>query len=82
MPSSRTAQASRKRDEEFPESGNDNAGEIRRRDWLARGLKKLYEDTLNDPVPDSFLHLLEELDRKDKEKNQAADAVKDVDEKN
>ena len=36
-------------------------------EWLRRSLKKLYEDTAQDPVPDSFIELLEELDRKERE---------------
>lgn len=34
-----------------------------RRDWLERGLKQLYDKTLEDPIPDSFRELLEKLDR-------------------
>jgi hypothetical protein len=36
-------------------------------EWLRRSLKKLYEDTVQDPIPDSFVELLEELDRKERE---------------
>lgn len=39
-------------------------------DWLRRSLKKLYEDTAHDPVPDSFVKLLEELDRKEREQQE------------
>ena len=36
-------------------------------EWLRRSLKKLYEDTAQDPIPDTFIALLEELDRKERE---------------
>ncbi len=36
-------------------------------DWLSRSLKKLYDDTACDPIPDSFVQLLDELDSKERE---------------
>jgi len=39
----------------------------KQQEWLRRSLKKLYEDTAQDPIPDSFVALLEELDRKERE---------------
>lgn len=33
-------------------------------DWLGKGLRELYDDVLNDPVPDDFQDLLDKLDRK------------------
>ncbi|MGD9536856.1 MAG: NepR family anti-sigma factor [Alphaproteobacteria bacterium] len=43
------------------------AADEKQQEWLRRSLKKLYEDTAQDPIPDSFIELLEELDRKERE---------------
>lgn len=43
------------------------AASAEQQEWLRRSLKKLYEDTAQDPIPDSFIALLEELDRKERE---------------
>ena len=68
MRSSRSGRATKLKVDSMSEFGSERTADPRRRgDWLGRGLKKLYQDTLNDPIPDSFLNLLEELDRKDKE---------------
>jgi hypothetical protein len=36
-----------------------------RRDWLAQGLREIYQETLDDPIPDAFKELLDELERKE-----------------
>lgn len=41
-------------------------------DWLRSSLKKLYDDTAKDPIPETFLTLLEELDRKERESKERA----------
>ena len=48
-------------------AGGAAAAGATQQEWLRRSLKKLYEDTAQDPVPDSFIELLEELDRKERE---------------
>lgn len=37
-----------------------------RRDWLARGLRQLYDKALQDPIPQSFQDLLDKLDERDR----------------
>ncbi len=46
--------------------GKPNNPSDARRDWLARGLKQIYDKTLSDPIPETFRSLLEKLDRTDK----------------
>jgi hypothetical protein len=36
-------------------------------DWLGRGLRKLYQETAAEPIPDKFRELLERLDEQDLE---------------
>ena len=38
-------------------------GRTQRNEWLSRGLRRLYDDTVRDPIPDTFRQLLDELDR-------------------
>lgn len=63
---------------ERAEPGNDKpaisvrseAGRERiQRAWLSRGLRDLFQDTVSEPVPDAFKSLLEELERKEREKD-------------
>ncbi|MBN9524586.1 MAG: hypothetical protein J0H82_00205 [Alphaproteobacteria bacterium] len=35
-------------------------------DWLSRGLRDLFQETAEEPLPDSFLKLIEELERKNR----------------
>lgn len=35
--------------------------------WLGRSLRRMYDDALQEPMPDSLRDLLEELARRDKE---------------
>lgn len=35
-------------------------------DWLQKGLKKLYADVMDEPVPDEFARLLKELADKER----------------
>lgn len=37
-----------------------------RRDWLARGLRQLYDKALQDPIPQSLQDLLDKLDEGDR----------------
>lgn len=50
-----------------PQSGMKSAARSSgvRRDWLARGLRQLYDKALQDPIPQSFQDLLDKLDEKD-----------------
>jgi len=34
-------------------------------DWLGRGLRQLYQGTVNEPIPDKFRELLERLDQQE-----------------
>lgn len=42
------------------------AGEGAGNDWLSRGLRDLFQETAEEPLPDSFLKLIEELERKNR----------------
>ncbi len=35
-------------------------------DWLSRGLRDLFQEAAEEPLPDSFLKLIEELERKNR----------------
>lgn len=48
------------------------------RAWLSRGLRDLFQDTVSEPVPDSFKTLLEELERKEREKDSGDQPKGDV----
>ncbi|MGE0744659.1 MAG: NepR family anti-sigma factor [Rhodospirillales bacterium] len=48
------------------------------RAWLSRGLRDLFQDTVSEPVPDSFKSLLEELERKEREKDSGDQPKGDV----
>lgn len=41
-------------------------------DWLGRGLRRLYQGTVNEPIPEKFRELLSRLDE---QSGDAADAV-------
>jgi Anti-sigma factor NepR len=34
-------------------------------DWIGAHLRKVYDEALNEPVPDRFLDLLKEIDKKE-----------------
>lgn len=34
-------------------------------DWLGRGLRQLYQGTVNEPIPDKFRELLDRLDQQE-----------------
>ena len=34
-----------------------------RKDWIGGELRKLYDETVNEPIPDRLLHLLKKLER-------------------
>lgn len=36
-------------------------------DWIGRQLRELYDETLNEPIPDRLLDLLKQIERKDTE---------------
>lgn len=40
----------------------------RRAKWLSEGLRKLYDDDVSAPIPDAFVNLLDQLERKEREK--------------
>ena len=35
-------------------------------DWIGAHLRKVYDEALNEPVPDRFLALLKEIDKKER----------------
>lgn len=35
-------------------------------DWIGSHLRKVYDEALNEPVPDRFLALLKEIDKKER----------------
>lgn len=35
-------------------------------DWIGAHLRKVYDEALNEPVPDRFLSLLKEIDKKER----------------
>jgi len=35
-------------------------------DWIGAHLRKVYDEALNEPVPDRFLDLLKEIDKKER----------------
>jgi hypothetical protein len=37
--------------------------------WLGQSLRQSYEETLNEPVPESFSALLDRLEQEDEEKS-------------
>lgn len=36
-----------------------------RQEWIGQQLRKVYDETLNEPIPERFLDLLKQIDRKD-----------------
>lgn len=38
--------------------------EDEREKWIGRQLRKIYDETLNEPIPDRFLDLLKQIDSK------------------
>lgn len=36
-----------------------------KQDWIGAHLRKVYDEALNEPVPERFLELLKEIDRKE-----------------
>jgi len=40
----------------------------RRAKWLSEGLRKLYDEDVGAPIPDSFVALLDQLERQEREK--------------
>jgi hypothetical protein len=36
--------------------------------WLGRSLRRMYDDALQEPIPESLRDLLEELERRDRKK--------------
>jgi hypothetical protein len=36
--------------------------------WLSRNLRRIYDETLQEPIPENLRTLLEELERRDKPK--------------
>jgi hypothetical protein len=59
--SRRLASPAEKQDAERPTSGEPGQ-------WLSRSLRRIYDETLQEPIPDSLRGLLEELERRDKAK--------------
>jgi hypothetical protein len=51
-----------------PGTRSDVGRERIQRAWLSRGLRNLFQDTVSEPIPESFLTLLEELERAEREK--------------
>ncbi len=41
-------------------------------DWLGRGLRRLYQGTVNEPIPDKFRELLSRLDEQVDEQSDAS----------
>lgn len=37
-------------------------------DWLAPSLRRIYDDVLNEPIPESFIELLKQLHNREKRK--------------
>jgi hypothetical protein len=35
-------------------------------DWIGANLRKVYDEALNEPVPDRFLSLLKEIEKKER----------------
>ncbi len=44
-----------------PASGKGRRGDPA--EWLGRGLRRLYQDTVSEPIPDKFRALLDQLDQ-------------------
>lgn len=44
-------------------AGKKGAGKA---DWIGANLRKVYDEALNEPVPDRFLDLLKEIDKKER----------------
>lgn len=38
-----------------------------KQDWIGANLKRVYDEALNEPVPDRLLSLLKEIEKKDSE---------------
>ena len=38
-----------------------------REEWIGRQLREVYNKTLDEPIPERFLELLEQIDKKDPE---------------
>ena len=51
-----------------PRSKQDDPAADRRAKWLSEGLRKLYEEDAGAPIPDSFLNLLDQLERQERKK--------------
>lgn len=37
-----------------------------KQDWIGANLRKVYDEALNEPVPDRFLALLKQIDQKER----------------
>jgi hypothetical protein len=40
-------------------------GAVEKEDWIGSNLRKVYDEVLNEPIPDRFLSLLKEIERKE-----------------
>jgi hypothetical protein len=46
-------------------------------DWLGRSLRRLYQGTVEEPIPRKFLELLDRLDQQDEQSQEGRDGASD-----
>lgn len=51
-----------------PRQKRDDPATDRRAKWLSEGLRKLYDQDVGAPIPDNFVDLLDQLERKERDK--------------
>lgn len=48
------------------DSSSAKKGSAGKEDWIGAHLRKVYDEALNEPVPDRFLELLKAIDKKER----------------
>ena len=47
-----------------PPPDEDENGTSQKSDWIGANLREVYDETLNEPVPDRFLEILNKIEKK------------------
>lgn len=71
----------RGRDEADTDGRNAGDSDRQRQHWINQSLRSLYEEVANEPIPDSFKTLLDELDESDRARSNSSTEGSEDDER-